>query len=73
MEKKVINVLKYYEILVVDTEYPHFSPFCYNTSFHCCRPVNIAKYLRTLLLKKICERLLLMKRSSLLHHKKEEI
>ena len=31
-------------------------------------PVNIAKYLRTPLLKNICERLLLMKRS-LLHHK----
>ena len=34
--------------------------------------VNIPKYLRTPLLKNICERLFLIKRSSLLHHKKSE-
>ena len=37
MEKKVIKVLNYYEILVVDTEYLYFSLFHGNTFFHCCK------------------------------------
>ena len=37
MEKKVINVLNYYEILVVDTEYLNFLLFFCNTFFYCCK------------------------------------
>ena len=37
MEKKVINVLNYCEILVVDIEYPYFLLFCCNVFFHCCK------------------------------------
>ena len=37
MEKKVINVLNYYEILLVDIEYPYFSLFRCNKIFRFCK------------------------------------
>ena len=37
MEKKVINVLNYYEILLVDTEYPYFLLFRCNKIFCFCK------------------------------------
>ena len=37
MEKKVRDVLNYYEILVFDNKYPYFSFFSCNTFFHRCK------------------------------------